>query len=156
MSGLRHIDSRISRDSGGIFPGRSGMPSGRPCNLAGIEVACQTLDRAAFSSRIPSLKSQDHRDPQTIEFPVEHSPGVSGALSSFFRYSASLRRFVRSAFARIPFSYRSGGSGALKKSPALFLPVFSQAPFPEHPPPSLSPSGPFPLLSFASITYQGA
>ena len=34
-------------------------------------MACQPLDRAALSARIPALKSDDHRDPQPVNLAVK-------------------------------------------------------------------------------------
>ena len=35
-------------------------------------MARQTFDRPSLSGGVPALKAKDHRDPQTVEFPVEH------------------------------------------------------------------------------------
>ena len=122
MSAFGKLFQNLQR-VGGIFLGHRGC---RRTNLvtSRVEVACQTLDRAAFSIRIHSSNPQYHRDPQTIEFRGA-SPGVSG-LCQFFRYSASsLRLFVRSAFARILFiPVRRGGASKFR----LFsCPFFSSA-----------------------------
>ena len=37
-------------------------------------MARQTFDRSSLSGGVPALKAKDHRDPQTVEFSVEHFP----------------------------------------------------------------------------------
>ena len=69
---------------------------------AGIKMARQTFDRSSLSGGIPALKAKDHRDPQTVEFSVEHfQPFLE--LVQFFPVFRLLKTLCQVRFCKDPF-----------------------------------------------------
>ena len=122
MSGLRHIVPESPEIVVGFFQVIRGC---RRADLvtSRVEVACQTLDRAAFSSRIPSLESQYHRDPQTIEFPVERLQAFL-ELCQFFPVLCLLEALRKIRFCKNPFFIPVRRERSFKKFRLFSCPFF--------------------------------